>query len=66
MLGEELKAVLPRVFWNAGTYHWSQNREKEGCGGHIAGALGESGDKETQQESNSWMRDLLQRGQFGT
>lgn len=57
---------LIRVFWNAGTYHWSQNREKEGSSGHIAGALSESGNKETQQESNSWMRDVLQRSQFAT
>jgi len=66
MLRTELKAVLIRVFYNTGTYHWSQNRKEEGSGGHIAGTLGESGNQEAQQESDSWVRDLLQRRQFAT
>lgn len=58
-----LKPALTRAFW---THHWSQDREKEGGGGHVAGTLSESSNKETQHEHNGWMRDLLQRSQFGT
>lgn len=62
---EELKAVLIRIFWHAGTHHRSQNGEEEGGGGHVAGALGEGGDEEAQEEGNGWVRDALQRGQLG-
>lgn len=65
LAAEELPAVLTRVFRPAGTHHGSQNGEEEGGGGHVAGALGEGGDEEAQEEGNGWVRDALQRGQLG-
>lgn len=51
-------------FWGGRPYHRGEDRQEEGGGGRVAGALGKGGNQQTQDERYGKCRDISQWRQF--